>query len=216
MNIKDGYVSKRVTLQTQDHLEGKIGRLTSIMSKLTTEDDNQNKQFKHKIYQGKRIDVVMIKEIIKIGIDQTVELGEYHSVEEYNMDKNYRDSPRYNQNCRNDFRRGCFRGNLRSNKNYRGQNLRDGYGRNDRSNNYERGRRRSRERQFSDNVRRNSISSRSRSGSRASINRDQIRCYKGKEYNHFAKDSLTSKIEKETEQVQKMYNMDEEQSSLKL
>ena len=29
----------------------------------------------------------MVKEIIKIAIDQTVELGEYHSVEEYNMDR---------------------------------------------------------------------------------------------------------------------------------
>ena len=32
-------------------------------------------------------DVAMIREIIKIGIDKTVEIGEYHSVEEYNMDR---------------------------------------------------------------------------------------------------------------------------------
>ena len=29
----------------------------------------------------------MIKEIIKIDIDQIVEIGEYHSVVEYNMDR---------------------------------------------------------------------------------------------------------------------------------
>ena len=33
--------------------------------------------------------------------------------------------------------------------------------------------------------------------------------------NHFAKDCLTSKLEKETEKIQQMYNMDEEQRSLK-
>ena len=54
------------------------------------------------------------------------------------------------------------------------------------------------------NTRRNdrSSSSRSRSGSRPSTNRDRIRCYKCREYDHFAKDCLTSKLEKETEQMQ--------------
>ena len=54
MNIKDRYVSKKVTFDTLDGLEEKIGRLTSMMSKLATQDDSQNKQFKPKIYQGKR------------------------------------------------------------------------------------------------------------------------------------------------------------------
>ena len=39
--------------------------------------------------------------------------------------------------------------------------------------------------------------------------------YKCREYNHFAKDCLTSKLERKMEQIQKMYNMDEEQTSLK-
>ena len=47
------------------------------------------------------------------------------------------------------------------------------------------------------------------------MTRDRIRCYKCREYDHFAKDCMTSKIEKETEQVQQMYNMDKEQTSLK-
>ena len=65
----------------------------------------------------------MIKEIIKIDIDQTVEIEEYHSVISIRIQygQNYRDSPRYNQNYRNDFRRGNFRGNVRSNQNYRGK-----------------------------------------------------------------------------------------------
>ena len=53
MNIKDGYISKKVTFDTQDSLDEKIDRLTSMMSKLTAQDDNQNKQFKCKIYQSK-------------------------------------------------------------------------------------------------------------------------------------------------------------------
>ena len=36
------------------------------------------------------------------------------------------------------------------------------------------------------------------------------------EYNHFAEDCLTSKVEKESEQIQQMYNMDKEQTTLKL
>ena len=43
-----------------------------------------------------------------------------------------------------------------------------------------------------------------------STNRNRIRCYKCREDDHFAKDCQTSKIEKETEQIQHMYNMEEE------
>ena len=50
MNTKDGYVSKKVTFGTHDGLEEKIDTLMSMMSKLTTQDDRQNKQFKPKIY----------------------------------------------------------------------------------------------------------------------------------------------------------------------
>ena len=84
----------------------------------------------------------------------------------------------------------------------------------------ERGRSRSRERSFSrnNNNRRNDRStskSKSRSGSRASTNRDRIRCYKCREYHHFAKDCPISKEEREMEQIQQMFNLDEEQTSLK-
>ena len=48
MNIKDGYDSKKVIFDTQDGLEEKMDRLTSMMSKLTTQDDKQNKQFQAK------------------------------------------------------------------------------------------------------------------------------------------------------------------------
>ena len=46
MYIKDRYISNKVTFDTKDSLNEKIDRLTSMMSKLTAQDDNQNKQFK--------------------------------------------------------------------------------------------------------------------------------------------------------------------------
>ena len=54
MNIKDGYIGKKITFDTQDSLDKKLDRLMSMMSKLTTQEDNQIKQFKPKIYQGKQ------------------------------------------------------------------------------------------------------------------------------------------------------------------
>ena len=54
MYIKDGYISKKVTFGTQDGLEEKLDRLTSMMSKLTTQDDCQNKHFKPMLYQSER------------------------------------------------------------------------------------------------------------------------------------------------------------------
>ena len=53
MNIQDGYISKKVTFHTQDSLGKKIERLLSMMTKLTAQDDNQNKQFRPEIYQSK-------------------------------------------------------------------------------------------------------------------------------------------------------------------
>ena len=57
-------------------------------------------------------------------------------------------------------------------------------------------------------------SSRSRSGSRVSTNRDRIRCYKCRECDHFARDCPTSGEEREIEQLQQMLNLKENQTSL--
>ena len=56
--------------------------------------------------------------------------------------------------------------------------------------------------------------SRSRSGSRASTNRDRIRCFKCREYEYFAKECPTRQASRETEQTQQMFNMDEDQTIL--
>ena len=51
---------------------------------------------------------------------------------------------------------------------------------------------------------------RSRSGSRASANRDRIRCYACREYDHFARDCPNSRVERDLEQLQHMLNMEEQ------
>ena len=48
MSMNDGYVYKKVTFDTQNCLEEKIDRLTTMMSKFTIKDNEQNKQFKSK------------------------------------------------------------------------------------------------------------------------------------------------------------------------
>ena len=54
MSMKDGYVNKRVMFDIQGSLEEKIDKLTTLMIKLTAQYNGQNKQFKPKMYQGKR------------------------------------------------------------------------------------------------------------------------------------------------------------------
>ena len=47
------------------------------------------------------------------------------------------------------------------------------------------------------------------------MNRDRIRCYKCREHDHFAYGCPTSNEEREIEQIQQIFNIDEEQTSLK-
>ena len=56
--------------------------------------------------------------------------------------------------------------------------------------------------------------SRLRSGSRANTNRDRIRCFECREYDHFARECPTRQESRETEQIQQMFNMDKDQTIL--
>ena len=75
-----------------------------------------------------------------------------------------------------------------------------------------------RERSYTGNIKRNDRSnttSRSRSGARVTTNRDRIRCYKCREYDHFVKNCPATIEERGTDQIQQMFNLDEEKTSLK-
>ena len=163
--------------------------------------------------------VIMIKEIIRLGIAQIVEIGEFHLVVEVSMDKIIELDQGMNKAIGMTSEEETFRGNTSAyqNQNFRRQNNRGGYRGNYRNENYERGRSRSREWIYQGNKRWNEKSSisRSRLGWRVSSNRDKIGCYKCREYDHFAKDSPTMKVDMETDQIQQMFNLDEEQTSLK-
>ena len=60
---------------------------------------------------------------------------------------------------------------------------------------------------------RSSSNSRSRSGSRARPNRDRIRCYNCREYDHFARDCPTSREERDLEQLQQVLNLEAEEKT---
>ena len=154
----------------------------------------------------------MSREIIKIDIDQIAEIEGHHTEVEVIMDKVIEEDHVYINNYRNEYRRD----NFRNTQNYRGQNFRGGYRRNYRNVSFGRGRSGYRDRCYLRSLRRNNrSSSRSTSGSRASTNRDRIRCYKCGEYDHFPKDCPTLQVEKESDQIQQVNNTDEEKTALK-
>ena len=204
MSIKGSY-NQRVTFDTLDGVEDKIDKLTVMMVKLSTRKNGTNRQFKGlrfiKAKEGDRVEIVMIhiimiEEIIKIGIDEIAEIEKFNLVDKVGVDQGI------NRIIWMSIGKKDFRGNMRTYQNFKRQN-RGKYRRNYRNENYnrERDRSRSRERSFSRNIsnRRNDRSinnSRWRSGSRASTNRDRIRCYKCREYDHFMKDCPTSKEER--------------------
>ena len=101
----------------------------------------------------------------------------------------------------------------RNTRGYGRQNNREEY-RDNWCNEYDRGRDRSRERTFSrnygNNRDRSSSNSRSRSGSQASTNRDRIRCYNCREYDHFARDCPNSTEERD---LQQMLNLEAEEQT---
>ena len=100
---------------------------------------------------------------------------------------------RYEQN----YSRCNFRGSM---INFNRQNSRGEYRSNYGNESYDRSRNRLRQRSFprsyNNSRNRSTSNSRSRSGSRASMNTNRIRCYKCREYDHFAKDCPTSKVDR--------------------
>ena len=53
---------------------------------------------------------------------------------------------------------------------------------------------------------------RSRLGSRASTNRDRIRCFECREHDYFARECPNRQASRKTEQIQQIFNMDKDQT----
>ena len=110
--MKYGYTNKKITYDTKDGLEEWIDRCMTMMSKLTTQGDGQDKQFKPRIYQGKRRGQ-MRNFYNRCTYDQRNYQNRFRSDSRdrrislnhrIQYGQNYRDRPRYEQNYRNDFR----------------------------------------------------------------------------------------------------------------
>ena len=167
MSIREG-IDKRVSFDTRDKLGDKIGKLTVVMGKLAATDNHERRPFKPQIYKSR-------------GQNRSYGQGRYQP-RSNDRNRGYGTDSNTRQNYQGDRFRGNFRGNSRQSKREGYRNERYGKSKN-------RDRNRSRERTFVGNYRRNRSSSndRSRSGSRASMNRDRIRCYTCREYDHFVR-----------------------------
>ena len=204
MSIRDG-INEKVSFNIRDELGDKIDKLTVMLGRLAAKDDNGKRLFKPQIDQSR-------------GRGQNRGYGQrcYQSGNRLGNRSGSRDRgqfgqgsdrPRFQQNYRrNNFQEGTG--------GYRRQNSRGEY-RNDRHDGYNRSRNRSRERPFSGNYSgdrdKSSSNSRLRSGSRAGTNRDRIRCFNCREYDHFARDCPTSREERDLEQLQQTLNLEEEE-----
>ena len=163
----------------QDDLEQKIDKLTVMMDKLVTEDNGHSIPFRPQIYQPGRGRNQNRRDFCGRVINNVC-----------------RGCTLFNQNFKgrygNNFNsRGNFGYNARGMQRYR-NNYNDYRRNNYRGQGYDRNRSRSLDRQDRSRRRDRSVSNgRSRSGSRASTNRDRIRCFKCREYDHFVRECLT-------------------------
>ena len=190
MSITEG-TDKRVSFNTRDELGDKIDKLTVVMSKLVATENHERRPFKPQIYKSR---------------EQNRSYGQGRYQPRSNgRNRGYSASSNVRQNYWGNGSRGNFRGNNR-------QSSREGHRDERYGNNNNRDRNRLRERIFAGNYRRHRISSndRSRSGSRASMNRDRIRCYVCREYDHFVRNCPNSREERDLEQLQHMLNMEEQ------
>ena len=114
MNISDGYNSSKrvVSFDTQDRLDDKLDKITSTMSKLTAHSSNQNRPFKPYMKEKgeDKLDIIIIKIDINVGIDQTVLIGECHIEVEVSMDKITEEGCSMIKIIEVIFRKGNFRG----------------------------------------------------------------------------------------------------------
>ena len=208
MNIREG-VSRKVSFDTRDELGDETDKLTVMIGRLAAKDNNKIRPFKPQIHQSRGR-----------GQNRGYSQRNYQNRNRMSNRSNSRDRGQFRQDrgrpiFEQSYKGNNFQGNTRR---YSRQDSRGEYGKdNYRNSGYNRGRDRSIERSFSGNYSsnrtRNTSNSRLRSGSRASSNRDRIRCYNCREYDHFVRDCPTSREERDIDQLQQMLNLEEEEET---
>ena len=208
LSIKEGF-GEKVIFNMTDSIEQKMDKLMVMMCKLVMEDKGQNRQFKPQVYQSNR------------DRGQTrCNYNQRRFQDRFRPNNAYRGRPSYGQDYRGRSRydsnyRGSYRYNTRGNQRYGRPNNNNNRRGNFRNQNYDINGNRSYERQNRDRRDGRTISnSRSRSSSRVTTNRDEIRCFECRKYDHFARDCPTRQASSEAEQIQQMFNMDEDQTIL--
>ena len=190
MSVRDG-TDRRVSFNTREELGDKIDKLTVVMSKLVAKDSYERKPFKPQMYKSR-------------GQSRSYGQGGYQARSD-SGNRGYI----VNNSSRQNYRGNRFRGNIRG---YGSQNNRENY-RNEGYGSNNRDRSRSRERtitrSYANGRDRSSSNDRSRAGSKASTNRDRIRWYACREYDHFVRD-LPNSTEERVEQLQHLLNMEEQ------
>ena len=73
MSVRDG-TERRVSFNTRDELGDKIDTLTVVMSRLASKDSHERRPFKPQIYKAEVRTGLMVREVIRTG--QIVEIGD--------------------------------------------------------------------------------------------------------------------------------------------
>ena len=193
MSIREG-TSKRVSFDTRDELGDKIDKLMMVMSKLAVTENHERRHFKPHIYKSR-------------GQNRSFGQERYQSRlndrnRSYGTDSNARQNYQGNRSRGNFILEEIVDRTVGKGTEMKGVITIT----------IEIGTDQERERAFVGNCRRDrsSGSDRSRSGSRTSTNRDRIRCYACREYDHFTRDCPNSGEERDLEQLQHMLNMEEQ------
>ena len=190
MSIREG-ASRKVSFDTRDELGDKLDKLTVMLGRLAAQDSNEKRPFKPQIYQSRG-------------------RGQNRGYSQTNYQNRNRFSNRSSSTDRGHFSKATvdldlsivIEGTiLEIVLGYMEDKIAEGSIGMIIIGMMVRGRDRQRERsslgKYSNNRTRSTSNSRLRSGSRASTNRDRIRCYNCREYDHFARECPTSREERD-------------------
>ena len=179
-----------------------------MIGKLAAKDSSRIRKFKPQIHQSRGR-----------GQNRGYSQRNYQNRNRSDNRSNSMDRGQFSQDrSRPRFEQGYRKSSFQDNSRGYSRHSRGEYRNNSIENGYNRVRDRLRERSFSGNYgsnrTRSTSDSRLRSGSRASTNRDRIRCYNCREYDHFVRDCSICREERDKDQLQQMLYLEGEQTYL--